>query len=692
MCIRTHIVRLLTTLMLLAVSATVHAQSEDVVRAFDGEHLLAYMVAAMLITVFVMFFYNRLCHYREQETSAQMLQFAAQLELVLDSNNTQAWLYNSAKRLCKRLSKQGTIEKEYTPYEFSLFYDHNDFAELRKILVSIIEGNELSGSMVVRGAMPKDKDEKQRIYDISASILRRDKYNRPTALLCTQRDITEESERKEKARKMLLQYHTVFNSSLVDMAFFDANGVLMEINERARESFHVKDRKELLGTKLTFSDLPSLRGLDFQTTEQTYTSSLLDGSYYEQMVTPLHDAQGKLSGMVIAGRNITEMVQSHHHQQQASRLLEKTTKDTEEYIKNINYALKVGAVMLVNYDPDKHELELSSDLNKTLFRLSQVRAISTLTKGDRRKARGFFRRMDRRREGIIVHTLRTGLRDKQGRNIHLYFNVMPIHDKNGYITHYFGMCRNDTEAVYTEIQLRKETEKAQETEQVKEAFLLNMSHELRTPLSSVIGFADLFNQEHNPEDEPLFAKEIKRNTNDLLQLVNDILFLSRIDAHMVEHTFELTDFASAFESYCYLGWSTLPASVSMIVENPYERLLVKVDMKTLGLVIQKLCLNSAYMTKEGFVLAKYEYRGGGLNISIEDTGMGIDPEMLPKIFDRFVRNKKNERYGSGLDLAIVQELVKQMNGTIEVQSGVGKGTTFYVSIPCEMTDMEKKDR
>ena len=90
--------------------------------------------------------------------------------------------------------------------------------------------------------------------------------------------------------------------------------------------------------------------------------------------------------------------------------------------------------------------------------------------------------------------------------------------------------------------LKKETAKAQEAEQVKSTFLLNMSYELRTPLNAVIGFAELFGTEHNEEDEPLFAEEIKKNTNTLLRLINDILFLSRLDAKMIEYNYLETDF------------------------------------------------------------------------------------------------------------------------------------------------------
>jgi signal transduction histidine kinase len=217
-----------------------------------------------------------------------------------------------------------------------------------------------------------------------------------------------------------------------------------------------------------------------------------------------------------------------------------------------------------------------------------------------------------------------------------------------------------------------------------------MSYELRTPLNAVVGFAELYNAEHSPEDEPIFAEEIKTNTNILLELINDILFISRLDARMIEFNLQPSDFAILFDGWCYMGWSTLGPNVKTVVENPYTRLEVNIDQQNLGLVIEKLCVYSSYSIQEGMVRAKYEYRHGELMITIEDTGKGLSPEAKAKAFDRFSRNKEGERKGTGLDLPIVKELVEQMGGSIEIQSELEKGTVFYVSIPCEMISLEKK--
>lgn len=703
-----YIKRVLTLCLLLSATMAVHAQKENLDTLFDIHHILAYLVAGFLITVFVMLFFNRLYYYREKDARSQSDRLNAQLSMVLDSNKTRTWTYDVAHDLFIHLSVQDMKETKYTSFDFSQSFDREDFKGLLKAINTVQEGDSLSALAYVKSNQATDQDVKQRTYEITVSVLRRDKKGSPSILLGIQTDISEEQERIEKNRRLMLRYQTVFNSSLVDMIFYDGNGYLTEINDKACETFGISDREALLRRKVKITDIPAYRHLDLNDLSSFMVTSATDITkvkqrderipevtvkgkmYYEADVRTIHDDQGRLSGIVAAGRNITEMVQSNHRQQKASQLLNKTTADIQAYINNINYTLKVSDVRLMNYYPDSHELEIYSDLNSVQYCLTQMRAITMLVEKERRRARGLFRRMDSRRKQVFSNTFRTILRDAEGRHVYLNFHVMPIMDKDGHVTHYFGMCRNMTEMVYTEQMLQEETAKAQETEQLKNSFLLNMSYELRTPLNAVVGFAELYNGEHSPEDEPVFAQEIKSNTNVLLELINDILFISRLDAHMIEFDIQPCDFASLFDGWCYMGWSTLGNEVKIMVENPYSRLEVGIDQQNLGMVLERLCAYSAYGMQEGAVRAKYEYRLGELMITIEDTGRGLSAEDQAKAFDRFVRNSEGELHGTGLDLPIVKELIEQMGGSIELQSEEGKGTTFYVNIPCELISFERK--
>jgi signal transduction histidine kinase len=263
-------------------------------------------------------------------------------------------------------------------------------------------------------------------------------------------------------------------------------------------------------------------------------------------------------------------------------------------------------------------------------------------------------------------------------------------DAEGRVERYFGTYRDITDMVETEKQLAIETKKAQETELLKQTFLTNMSYEIRTPLNNIVGYAGLFTGDHDANDEPFFMEQIKRSTGELLLLVNDILYISRLEANMEEYTKEPTDFAGAFEALCLTGLSAIKPEVQPVIVQPYNRLEVDIDMKHVSELIQRMCSMACLLTSQGSIHVSYEYHGGELTFRLEDTGRGFTEEMMSHIFDHFTRDEKGELIGSGLDLAIAQLLTHQMGGTIDIQSDYGKGTSAWVSIPCTAFVIDKK--
>ena len=671
--------------------------------SFDISYSYIYLIAGLLISVVLMVVYNRLTYYKEKRVTRKVQRLNAQLTLIMDANKTDAWTYNTRKNQFKVLSKENLTETLFTPLEFSQLYDRDEFLLIQKTITSIQNRELLTETLTVKN------DTGSKIYEMTISVLHRDKHDMPYEILGTQRDVTLEKQRAQENKELMMKYHTVFNSSLVDMIYYNADGYLTELNEKACQTFGVKDPQSLIQRRMKMTDIPSYRDLDIQSLEHTQMSSITDITkvkatdervpevtrngkiYYEVMLGPIHDKHNSLLGVIAAGRDITEMVEANHRQKESSLLMEKRTKDLQQYVRDINYSLKISDSRLVNYYPDTHTLEMLSDISGKGTTLPQLRAVAMIHPDDQKRAKSFIIKMDRRYKVAMSSTLRTKLKDKDGRNIYLSFSMMPITDKEGRVTHYFGMCTNDTEMAYTEKRLQEETAKAQEEENLKNSFLLNMSYELRIPLHAVIGFAELFKTEHNIEDEPIFANEIKKNTDVLLSLINDILFISRLDAHMIEYHYDVCDFASVFEGWCQTGWSAANGWVSRTADNSYNSLLVKIDSQHLGEAVQKLCAYSALTTTEGSLKSRYEYLHDELIIIVEDTGKGMEFDDIPKAFDRFIGDSKQKRrVGTGLDLPIVKELVEQMGGTIDVLSEPDKGSTFFMSIPCEMISFEKK--
>lgn len=675
---------------------------------FDPAHILAYAVAFMLIGTFVMLFYMAIIYYREQDATREGITKNAQLASVMRACNIRIWLMNCLTSRYAMLSDDGTEQETYMPLEFSQLYQHDDFAIMRQRTLDIRDRKIKEATCRVRGR--RQSDNSRRTYEVNIRVLNSDSSGRPTTIIGLQREITQKLKQQENVNKLLSLYHTFFDSSIIDMMYYDKNGVLIEINNKACETFGVKDREAVLERGLNILTMPAYAGLDIKNVEGYRMTAVTDIDkyrqkfgvhipevslkgkiYYDTIMNPIFDKDGHIEGIYTAGHSINETVDSYHRQQESTRTLRETTRQIQNYIDNINMALRVSEVRLVNYHPDTHELEISNDLNTERLMLTQVRCMRLVAFEFRNQVGPLLRKMDRRENTRIDLTTRTFIKDKKGREVWLTFNIIPMVRADGTVDHYFGMCRNETDMVETAAALKEESLKAQETELLKDTFLQNMSHEIRTPLSAVIGFAELLSMDHPAEEEPLFITQIKKNSNLLLQLVNDVLFISRLDAHMVDIKKQPSDFAMLFEGWCHLGWSSHRPEVSVSVENPYEHLVIDIDDTNLSTVIQRLCSNSASTTHEGYIRSRYEYRHGMLVIGIEDSSPGYDQESVKRAFDRFVRDSKGEYSGTGLSLPIVKELTEQMGGIIDFQSEPGKGCTVWVSIPCTAMSSEKKD-
>ena len=670
-------------------------------------HYVLCVVVILVVVILVVVSYNRVYLKRAKEANARQKEQNAHLALVLQAGRLRIWKYLPATRHYIFLSEEGSMEQRYNPIDFAQFFDRDDFERLRSTIFDISEGKKNSAVVTL---VSNAKDEAfLRHYEVTVSVDRRDSMGRVTSILGIQHDVTEEYRRLESTNQLLLRYQTVFSSSLIDIVYYDNHGVLRDINERACKAFGVTDRNFVLQNEFLLKNNPIFADVDIETMNNTQTSSIVDFSnyndpkyytdefglsgkkmYYESTINPIRDANGKLEGVYMAGRDITEMVVSFHRQKDGAKQLRKVNESIQNYISNINYALRISNIRMVNYYPKSFTMELSDNITKSQMRLSQLRCIRLATPRFRRTVSSVLNRMDHLTPYNINVNIETEIRDKKGRQIWLLFNMVPMLDEEGKVERYYGMCREMTDMVEMENRLAVETKKAQETELLKQSFLSNMSYEIRTPLNNVVGFAGLFNTPHDEADEPAFVEQIKTNSNNMLKLVNDVMLLSSLDANMVEYHKDFIDFAQVFASHCQLGWSCADPQVKTIIDNPYDSLVINIDEEHLGKVIEKLCWMSTLTLKHGYAKARFEYRRGELLITIEDTGEGIPEEGMAHIFDRFVHDYDDQLLGTGLDLPIVQALVRQMGGSIEMDSKLHQGTTAWVSIPCEAQSVERR--
>lgn len=619
------------------------------------------------------------------------------LALILKTCQVRIWTYDMTQRIITWYGDDARPEKTFTLAEFSRRYEPEEYKKLARAVRQL---REKEADTVTIELCTYDDEREQHIFSVALSVLRSDE-DQPSVIIGTKREITEERELQQSIDELMNRYQAVFNTAMVDMVYYDSQGEIVNMNERAQKTFGITPEQGRQRGSNVFHSLDKIdKSLDFLHMTQflTPTGEIQDRNHsflskamcYEIQLVPVFDSAHNFLGIDATGCDVTEVAKNYHKAKKNLRQLALTRDELASYVNNINYAMQVGGVRMVSYSPDTHILTINSRMHEAQYVLTQQRCIDMTDESSVRAVMRLFRVMDRRKPMSIECDIKTRLRIKGGRRVCVLAQLFPIIDGDGHVTGYSGILRDTTEIKHTELMLQQETEKAQVVEQLKNKFLHNMCYEIRTPLDIVVSNAEKFEHEHTPEEEAKIIDTIKTNSSYLLNLINDILFLSRLDANMVEFTLIPCDFSQTFEGHCQMGWNGCQKEgVTYTVENHYEQLVVNIDDINVGRIIEQVVKNAAEHTESGTVRARYEHIGGKLMVIVDDTGPGINPSVLEHIFERFnTTTIKDHR--TGLGMPICKELATQMGGTIEVTSEMGKGTTVWLAIPCEAIVAERK--
>ena len=231
-----------------------------------------------------------------------------------------------------------------------------------------------------------------------------------------------------------------------------------------------------------------------------------------------------------------------------------------------------------------------------------------------------------------------------------------------------------------EIELRKAKDKAEESDRLKSAFLANMSHEIRTPLNAIVGFSNLLTIAESEEERDEYINIISSNNELLLQLINDILDVAKIEAGTLEFIDSEIDINALLSDIEQSSRLKAPegVQVSFVEKMPY--CIIMSDKNRLVQVVTNFINNAIKFTKEGSIRFGYRHKDGKLLFYVSDTGCGIEPEKKDLVFNRFVKLNSFAQ-GTGLGLAICQMIVKKLDGEIGVESELGEGSTFWFTLP-----------
>ena len=606
------------------------------------------------------------------------------LALILQSSGVHIWTYDIKTQQFAWRKDDGQVDRTYDSEEFAQRYRPEDFPQLKAVLDELAESQVEPGQAEreVTMTLPvKDSEEENadwRDHLVKLSVLTRDKHGRATTIIGTKKDISHELEQQRKDSELKMRYWAIFDSPMVGILLFDKEGQLVNINEKAREMLRWDENEE--GLRLTAYSLQSVNSKMDELIQRS-------GRKIEYETMDVTDDNHALIGVFAICRDNTEKMESEEEQRRVEQQLEQVKAELSEYDRKTDDIVRESNLRLVSYSPSSHMLTIRRSRNEIQYELTQTRCMTLVDEPSKKLAMHALNDMDARTDKQFHANIITPLRIKGGRQLCVQFCLMPIYDHDGSVSEYFGLCCDFSELHDIRQRTAIEEAKVQEVEDTKNSFVRNMVQEIRKPMNAIIDEVAQLDDHQSGPDEEQRRTIILNNAEYLLHFIDHILYLSRLEAHMVEIRKAECNFADIFEQQCRSGWEKYQnQQTRYIVEDPYERLVVDIDAENLGHAIRQLTANAAQHTQSGVVRTRYDYMGRRLMITVDDTGEGISPEELERI------NLEADSVPStkGLGLAICRELLRQMGGTLEINSEEGSGTTVYMTIPCHASTIKRK--
>ena len=508
-------------------------------------------------------------------------------------------------------------------------------------------------------------------------------------LVITAKDVTREVHEERTDNELGKRYRKIFDTNLVAMSFYDRDGYLLDVNENMRTLCGFDEEGEKYFRQLRLFDAELIKGDfdpesrdDFCICQHMYYPEVGVDRYIDFRIRPTFDADGQLLYYVVTSRDVTEDRNIFLQQHQMDVELRKVNEATNNYEQQLRYLLENCKMYVWQFDLKTHMINFSRSLRNVEFSYNRKEYIENMVESEHEEA-----------ERTLIQMMSTG---SPFNAIHHFYhtpanpnpcwyalNGLPSFNANGQMTGYFGVCRDITDLMEAQEQLKRETLRADQSGRMKSAFLANMTHEIRTPLNAIVGFSDLLQIVDEPQERKEFIRIIRNNCDMLLRLINDILEASDVGTALVIDPADV-DFALVFNDICQtLAQRVQEPGVQFISENPYTTFPARLDKGRVQQVVTNFVTNAVKYTHQGHIRVGYREQDGGIYIYCEDTGAGIPKEKQASVFERFVKLNDNVQ-GTGLGLSICRSIAERCGGRIGVMSeGEGHGSTFWLWIPRE---------
>lgn len=482
--------------------------------------------------------------------------------------------------------------------------------------------------------------------------------------------------------------HNIYKNLPVGIELYNKKGVLVDLNDKELDLFHVDSKEELLGINIfenpvfpeemkerlrNNEDADFTFRYDFSKLGEYYSNNKAEGTIdLVTKVTTLYDENHNPVNYLLINADKTETTVAYNKIQ-----------EFEEFFELIGDYAKVGYAHFNILSKQGHAQKswyknIGEESGTPLSEI--IGTYKSFHPDDRDLILQFFEEVQKGNADKLSHKIRVFRENGEctWTHVNLFVRKYAPQDK---VIELISINYDITDLKQIEEMLVNERDRAEASDRLKSAFLANMSHEIRTPLNAIVGFSSLLASAENVVEKELYNSLISHNNELLLNLINDIIDLSKIEAGYLElhqNWFNLTELLDE----CVAEYARLlPSGVELLTSYPEHDALVELDKLRIKQILNNFLSNALKNTIRGYVEVFYEIDKHCVRIGVKDTGRGIPQNMLEKIFERFEKVDSFAQ-GVGLGLSICKSIVDKMNGRIQVYSQLGLGTTFIAELPC----------
>ena len=480
----------------------------------------------------------------------------------------------------------------------------------------------------------------------------------------------------------------IFKYLPIGIELYDMDGVLVDLNDKELEMFHIEKKEDVLGINIFDNPIfPKEMKERLKKNEDADFTFRYDfskvGSYYQNTqkqgtidlmtkVTTLYNSEHQPINYLLINADKTETTVAYNKIQEFEEFFELVGDYAKVGYAHFNILSGHGYAQKSWYRNvgEADETPLSDIFGTYRHFHPDDRALLIRFLDDARK--GLTTKLSKemrvlREDGTYTWT-----------HVNLLVKKYAPQDR---IIEIISINYDITELKRTEEMLVKARDKAEASDRLKSAFLANMSHEIRTPLNAIVGFSSLLTSTENAAEKELYNSLIGHNNKLLLNLINDVIDLSKIESGYLELRPDWVNLTELLDESVAEYAHQVPSGVELLTNYPAHDSLVELDSLRIKQILSNFLSNALKNTATGHVEVFYEVDHQSVRIGVKDTGRGIPQNMLEKIFERFEKLDSFAQ-GAGLGLPICKLIVEKMNGRILVDSQLGIGTTFIIELPC----------